>query len=897
MGKIYIENKAYEVNNGQNLLHACLSLGLDLPYFCWHPAMHSVGACRQCAVKQFKDESDTKGRIVMACMTPAASGARISIDDPEAKAFRANVIEWMMCSHPHDCPVCDEGGECHLQDMTLMTGHVSRSYRFRKRTYRNQYLGPFLNHEMNRCIQCYRCVRFYRDYAGGTDLNVFSSHDNVYFGRHEDGVLENEFSGNLAEVCPTGVFTDKTFKRHFTRKWDLQSAPSVCVHCGVGCNTIPGERYNELRRISNRYNGEVNRYFLCDRGRYGYEFVNGHRRLREPRQRGDGDDKRLTAKEAVIAAARLISSGKGAAGIGSPRASLEANFALRSLVGPDNFYMGVSGRDLRAITLASENLLNGPARSPSLREIEGSDAVLLIGEDVTNTAPVLALALRQAARNGPVTEASKLRIPFWDDGAVRTATQGMKGSFYLLAPYATKLDDIAKERYCASPDGMARLGFAIAHEIDKALPGVDDLPEDERELAGRIADGLMKAERPVVVAGMSLGSEPIINAAARVAWALCKAGKEAGLHYSFPECNSLGAAMLERKSLDEAFIAAGKGKHEIAIILENDLSRRLGPGYLEAIKSFRQIIVLDSIVTPASTAAGLLLPSASFAQSDGTLVNSEGRAQRHFKVFTAEAPVMESWRWISDIKKKLGIFGWGTINDITRELAKELPAFERLPDRWVGISGMKIARQTHRASGRTAVTAERTVFEPKPPEDPDAPFLFSMEGFHGQPPSPFIPRFWAPGWNSIQSVNKFQSEVGRALRGGDPGLRLIEPGHSLKEPSSLIIPPAFKRRKGEWLLVPIYHIFGSEEMSVLSPSVATLVPDPYLGLGAREAAIIGVRAGEELSVKVSGAVLRLPVRIISRLPEGLAGLPVLPDLPVLPLPGWCVLSKVKLSAA
>jgi NADH-quinone oxidoreductase subunit G len=205
---IYIDNKPHQVKPGQNLLQACLTLGFDLPYFCWHPALHAVGACRQCAVKQFKDEQDVRGKIIMSCMTPVAEGMRISVDDPEAKAFRKGVIEWLMLNHPHDCPVCDEGGECHLQDMTVMTGHSERRTRFKKRTHRNQYLGPFINHEMNRCIQCYRCVRYYRDYAGGRDLNVFSAHDNVYFGRHEDGVLESEFSGNLVEICPTGVFTD-----------------------------------------------------------------------------------------------------------------------------------------------------------------------------------------------------------------------------------------------------------------------------------------------------------------------------------------------------------------------------------------------------------------------------------------------------------------------------------------------------------------------------------------------------------------------------------------------------------------------------------------------------------------------------------------------------------------
>src|SRR5208283_3321591 len=279
---IFIDNQSYNVKEGQNLLNACLTLGFDLPYFCWHPAMHSVGACRQCAVKQFEDAKDKRGKIIMSCMTLVTEGMRISIDDPEAKEFRACVIEWLMLNHPHDCPICDEGGECHLQDMTVMTGHTYRRYRFTKRTHRNQYLGPFIKHEMNRCIACYRCVRFYRDYAGGHDLDVHGAHNNVYFGRDVDGVLENEFSGNLVEVCPTGVFTDKTLSSAYNRKWDMRSVPSVCVHCGNGCNTFVSERGGQVRRILNRFNGEVNGYFLCDRGRFGYGFANAPERLHTP---------------------------------------------------------------------------------------------------------------------------------------------------------------------------------------------------------------------------------------------------------------------------------------------------------------------------------------------------------------------------------------------------------------------------------------------------------------------------------------------------------------------------------------------------------------------------------------------------------------------------------------
>src|SRR5512138_1864872 len=324
MPTIFIDNKPYEVRDGLNLLQACLELGQNLPYFCWHPAMGSVGACRQCAIKQFRDENDTKGRIVMACMTPAANNTRISLADQDAREFRASITEWLMVNHPHDCPVCDEGGECHLQDMTVMTGHTYRRYAGLKRTFRNQNLGPFINHEMNRCIQCYRCVRFYRGFAGGRDFDAFGLRNLVYFGRQEDGPLESEFSGNLVEVCPTGVFTDKSLKTHYTRKWDLQTAPSVCVHCGLGCNTIPGERYGTLRRIRNRFNGDVNTYFLCDRGRFGYELVNSPKRIKSPLMRDvEGRFVPLSTETALAKIGRLIQGSQRLVGIGSARASLE----------------------------------------------------------------------------------------------------------------------------------------------------------------------------------------------------------------------------------------------------------------------------------------------------------------------------------------------------------------------------------------------------------------------------------------------------------------------------------------------------------------------------------------------------------------------------------------------
>ncbi len=902
MATIYIDNRPYAVDATRNLLHACLSLGLDIPYFCWHPALGSVGACRQCAVKQFKDEKDTRGRIVMSCMTPAADGTRLSIDDPEAKAFRSSVIEWLMINHPHDCPVCDEGGECHLQDMTVMTEHIYRRHRFKKRTFRNQYLGPFINHEMNRCIQCYRCVRFYRDYAGGRDLDVFAAHNHVYFGRHEDGVLENEFSGNLVEVCPTGVFTDKTLKRHYTRKWDLQTAPSVCVHCGLGCNTIAGERYGKLRRILNRYNGQVNGYFLCDRGRFGYEFVNDGRRIRRALLRSKPDvPPEPSSKKAVLQhLASLLADPGRVIGIGSPRASLEANFALRALVGADRFYLGIAEEESRLIGTVLEALKNGPARSPSLRDVERADAVLVLGEDVTNTAPMVALAIRQSVRRKPMEIARKLGIPEWDDAPVREVIQQNRGPLFIATVDGTRLDEVATETHRAAPEDLARLGFAVAHALSADAPSVPGLPAETRALAERIALALKEADRPLVVAGTSLGSEAVIRGAANVAWALGAAGRTAELCFTVPECNSVGLGLMGGESIEEAFQAVKKGGGTTVIVLENDLYRRANRATVDAfLDAAGHVVAIDHCEHTTVSKAEVVLPAGTFAEADGTLVNNEGRAQRFYQVFVPDGDIQESWRWVRDLMLAMGrkeAEAWHDLDAISGMLAEMLPVFKPItdiaPPAGFRLAGQKIPRQPHRYSGRTAMVAHITVHEPKPPEDPDSPLAFTMEGYPGQPPAPCIPRFWAPAWNSVQSLNKFQDEVGGPLRGGDPGRRLLEPATDAKPHFCADIPHAFARREDACLIVPVYHIFGSEELSLVAPGVAERSPEAYLALHPDDAARLGVGPKDEVDLRVGGTSIRLPVVLRHSISKGLAGLPVgLPGLEGIGLPAWGAVAR------
>lgn len=908
MATIHVDGTDYEVDGADNLLRACLSLGLDIPYFCWHPALGSVGACRQCAVKQYANADDKRGRLVMSCMTPATDNTYISIDDAEAKEFRESVVEWLMTNHPHDCPVCEEGGHCHLQDMTVMTQHAKRRYRFTKRTHQNQDLGPFINHEMNRCIACYRCVRYYKDYAGGEDLGVYGAHDNVYFGRVEDGVLESEFSGNLTEVCPTGVFTDKTHAERYNRKWDMQFAPSICHGCATGCNISPGERYGELRRIENRFNGSVNQYFLCDRGRFGYGYVNRDDRPRQPwARKGDAFDI-VTVSTALASAADALRAARRPIGIGSPRASLEANYALRELVGADNFFSGIEAGELARIRLVRDILSRGPVRTPTLRELEDCDAVFVLGEDVTQTSPRLALSLRQAAKSKPRAMAAAKKIFEWQAEAIANIGQRDKSPVFIASFSATRLDDIAADTYHAAPEDIARLGFAVAHLIDGSSPAVADLDAATSELAQQIADALLAAEQPLVVSGTSAGSDAVLQAAANIASALHARDKKASITLTVPEANSLGLGLLGGESIDAALEQLRSGKADALVVLENDLYRRADAAHVDAaLAAATTLIVVDHQRTAIAEQAQVMLPAASFAEGDGTLISSEGRAQRFFQVYDPayyepSCQIKESWRWLHALHTAVrgNEISWTQLDDVTAHCAGAIPALAAIVSAAPGASfrmgGLKVAREPHRYSGRTAMRANLSVHEPRQPQDGDTALAFSMEGHNGiqigNRPAALTPFAWAPGWNSPQAWNKFQDEVGGHSRDGDAGVRLFEPAADAQADYYGPAPVAFAARAGEHRVLPLFHIFGSDEMSARAAPMASRIPAAYVALGERDAQQLNVAAGDSVIVTLAEATVQLPVRIDAALPTGAIGLPVgLADAPTFGADTWVRIAK------
>jgi len=818
---IYIDDIPYQVSPDNNLLAGVLSNKLKLPYFCWHPSMGSVGACRQCAVTQYQDEQDTRGRMVMSCMTPVVDGMRIGLKDHASTKFREQVIAAMMTNHPHDCPICAEGGECHLQDMTVMTGHTSREYQGEKRTFTNQYLGELVGHEMNRCITCYRCVRFYKDYAGGKDFDVFGSRNQVYFGRQKEGALQSPFSGNLVEVCPTGVFTNKLFSAHYTRKWDLQSSPSVCAHCSVGCNTSIGERYGSVRRVMNRYNHDLNGYFLCDRGRFGLGFVNSSKRITTIKGINTKAGEPLTGMLNEKSLANTLDEHRAEhyIGIGSARASFEANRLLKYLVGRENFSLGYSNNEMQLALRHKQLLTQYPQQSLAgmenlSRRGHGKtqhDLVFIVGENIEQTAPRLALTIKQVLRNAALDKADKIGVKHWQDAAVRTYAGDTSTPLFSLQAQQTNFDEMANGALVLTPPRMVvivkrltemlKLDFSYEMVVpiqEQAIPEGDStrqeglsvesngLTENEEKYLLLLANALSQASAPLIVSGLSLKSPTLLKAVDELM--ACLSQKSHGvapeLTMVAPECNSVGnlhfltehtlsvEQILTRLTQNKSHTKGKHGKGTTLILLEQDFSQ-LSQSQLALLASkCASLIVLDHSQTAMTQLADVVLPSAAVSESNGHFVNYQGSLQAFYSAHLPVKPIMESWQYLVLLAKYLFShleINFSSLKQLHMFFAKHgepwalqvLTCEKKIENRG------KVARQTHRASGRTAMAANQSVHEVKNYLEgkytQEELLSYSMEGvFAGEGVE--MPYTWAPAWNSNQAVFQHQEEVNGDLQ-------------------------------------------------------------------------------------------------------------------------------------
>jgi NADH-quinone oxidoreductase subunit G len=661
MLKLTIDNRVVEVPEGANVLEAAEKLGIMIPRFCYHPAMGSIGACRVCAVMFL--EGPVKG-VEMSCMTKAKDGMVVSTTHPEAMEFRRYVIEWLMLNHPLDCPVCDEGGHCLLQDETVSGGHGIRRYLGPKRTYHDQDLGLFVQHEMNRCIQCWRCRRFYQEFAGYRDLGAMGIGNRTYFGRFSAGALESPFAGNLIDVCPTGVYTDKP-SRFKSRRWHLERGPSLCLHCSLGCNIVGSAEYREMVRLEARLHEDVNGYFICDRGRYGFYYANLSTRPRQARVEG----RNVSWDEAIQAAAvRLVKIsqkyGPGAvACVGGTRSSLETQGALKLFCrthgwrDPQFFWDPALERKVKAAVSRLDERL-----AVSLRQIESADFILAAGVDPVNEAPMLALALRQAGRQGAT-------IAILDP---RPVSLPCEFQHLAVAPgdLDTALGTLVKGALSADQvEGLPQLARAFYDALPGQYPGDPNLAGPLPDLAA----ALQKSQKPVVVCGTDIVRETTPSVAADLALLMQATGKQAGLFYLLPGANAFGAGLIMAPeqpnaagqptaqwpwgtaelgeplgpgqpalSADQILEAIDQGQIKAMVLVEND---PFWQSYDEervawALDKLEFLVVLDYLPSPTVTRANVLLPTLSlFERTASSFLNQEGRAQAAPPVHFGGTPI------------------------------------------------------------------------------------------------------------------------------------------------------------------------------------------------------------------------------------------------------------------
>ena len=597
MPTLTIDNRTITVPEGKTVLEAAEELGIIVPHFCYHKALGAVGACRMCAVTVH--EGSFKG-LKMSCLIQVEDGMVVTTTDEASTTFRDRVGEWLMLNHPHDCPVCDEGGECQLQEMTIASGHGIRRYEGPKRTYNNQDLGPFIAQEMNRCIQCYRCVRTYQDYCGGRDFGVLGSRNRVFFGRFQDGMLESDFSGNIVDACPTGVLTDKTF-RFKSRFWDLQEASSVCPHCSLGCATIPGGRLRELQRVRSGENSQVNGSFICDRGRFGSGYVNHPER---PRQARCGEDSVATdaALKTLAKEARELVRRHGPEAVlllGSERASLESNWLLwqwsREL-GCSVPLMSAHNPRLQAAQVAAFDLSD---RLAGLEQVRTSDLLLVAGVDPLAEAPMLAVALRQAVRNG--------------------------GQVMLYDPRPVELP------------------CSFDHQRLSPLE-LQDFLRDGGDDGRHLRDLLSRAKQPVLVGGGDLLGASGLLRLQELATQLSSLERPCLVFPVLGGPNSFGSALFSLPQQEPLLARLESGRVRMLVCLESDPLQEAPDAerVAAALAKLEKLAVIDYLPTPMSSQADLFIPSCPPVESQGTYINNEGRMQRFGRVLEPGEPIRET---------------------------------------------------------------------------------------------------------------------------------------------------------------------------------------------------------------------------------------------------------------
>ena len=671
--EIDIDGQHLEVPDGSTIMDAANRAGIYVPHFCYHRKLSIAANCRMCLVQVEKAP-----KPLPACATPVTNGMKVSTHSPQAVDAQKGVMEFLLINHPLDCPICDQGGECQLQDLAVGYGASGSRYEEMKRVVADKNLGPLISTDMTRCIHCTRCVRFGQEVAGIMELGMIGRGEHAEIITFVGKTVDSELSGNVIDLCPVGALTSKPF-RYSARTWELTRRPSVSPHCGLGSNLTVQVKQNRVMRVLPRDNDAINECWLSDKDRFSYEGLNSEQRLARPLLRQDGSWKEVdwqVALDFIAAGLKRIRETHGPQSIGAlatPHQTLEELYLLQKLVRG----MGSGNVDfrLRQSDFGADARLTGtPWLGMQIADIAQLDRVLVVGSTLRKDHPLLAHRVRQAAKRALQVS---LINPVDDDLQMRVAYKA------IVAPSALP--------------GMLVQVLRAAAEVRKATvlrtaSGTVDAVA-EWEPARRIAESLASGKNSAVLLGNIAQHHPQASRLHGLAQALSEV---TGCRFGFlgEAANSVGGYIAQAVPMGDM-----PGK-DVAQMLRVPLRAYLLLGVeaefdtfnpqqaLAALRGADLVVAMSPYQHRAVDYAHVLLPIAPFTETSGTFISTEGREQSFSAVVRPLGETRPAWKVLRVLGNLLEMPGFDhdSSEEVKAEVARGGDVAARLSNRLTSVA-------------------------------------------------------------------------------------------------------------------------------------------------------------------------------------------------------------------
>ena len=660
MINLEIDGKQVQVENGATVMEAANKLGVFVPHFCYHKKLSIAANCRMCLVQVEKAP-----KPLPACATPATEGMKVQTASEYAKKAQEGVMEFLLINHPLDCPICDQGGECQLQDLAVGYGGGASRYQEEKRVVVNKNLGPLISTDMTRCIHCTRCVRFGQEIAGVMELGQAGRGEHSEILAFVGKTVDSELSGNMIDLCPVGALTSKPF-RYSARTWELSRRKSVSPHDGLGSNLIVQVKQDRVMRVLPLENEAINECWLSDKDRFTYEGLNSPERLTKPMLKKNGAWQEAEWPEALQAVADGLSGVKnrhGAEAIGalaSPHQTLEELYLLNKVIRG----LGSNNMDtrLRQADTSADGKFSGVRwLSMKIAEMGTLQSVLVVGSTLRKDHPLIANRLRQAAKKGLQVNLVHCAD---DDLLMKVANK------VIIRPSALAMTLAAVTKSLADIKG-ATLSADVASLVSAAT-----VSNEARAIAQSLAD---KEKTAVFLGNLAMHhpSYTALHVLAQEIARLCGAT----LGFLGEAANSVGAAVVGAEPGSNGLCAQGMvAKPRQAYVLlgvEPELDCAAPMTTINALKSAEFVVALSAFQNAAPDYAHVILPIAPFTETAGTFVNTEGTVQSFNGVVKPLGEARPAWKVIRVLGNLLGLNGFeqDNVDAIRAEIAPNLQTF------------------------------------------------------------------------------------------------------------------------------------------------------------------------------------------------------------------------------